>query len=176
MYKRQIAYLRQVARNDAAAPAPVLPGAPEELKHLKREAQFYKLPDLAAAAAAALEAASAAPTAASSPTAPGSAAATNGTITAAAASTMHDDTTDIWNKASRMQLEFQSVYVTISSPEGLLFTEAERTAAMAEVNERTSALQGSGFRVKAMNSGVAQDRKTKDYCICLLYTSPSPRD
>ena len=79
-----------------------------------------------------------------------------------------DDTTDIYSKASRMQLEFQSVYVTISSSNGLQFTEEERRTAMGEVNARTAELQGSGFRVKAMNTGVAQDRKTKDYCMCVF--------
>lgn len=139
-------------------PAPNLPSSRDELTILLSECQFYELPDLEIEVAKALKAA---PTVTQSIT-PG------GTVSATTVAGVVDDTTDIYSKASRMQLEFQSVYVTISSSNGLQFTEEERRTAMAEVNARTAELQGSGFRVKAMNTGVAQDRKTKDYCMCEL--------
>lgn len=140
--------------NKLASPTS-LPSSRDELAILLGECQFYELSELEAEVSKALKAA---------PTINQSTPGAN--VTATTVAGVVDDTTDIYSKASRMQLEFQSVYVTISSSNGLQFTEEERRTAMAEVNARTAELQGSGFRVKAMNTGVAQDRKTKDYCMC----------
>jgi hypothetical protein len=137
----------------------MLPSSVDDLKILKEEAHFYRLPELESLVRSAVTSASSA-SASPRPTT------TNGPISAAAANGLVDDTTDIWNKASRWQLEFQSVYVAISSANGVLFTEEERANALAEVNERTNALQLAGFRVKTMFSGVVPDRQTKDYCMC----------
>lgn len=168
-FRYVLLYLRAVAQEmSSAAPAPSpstaavrsakslpLPAAAPDLSILLAEAQHFELPELEAQVAAALKAT------------PTQCITHNGAVSASTtAAGVVDDTTDIYSKASRMQLEFQSVYVTISSPNGLQFTEKERQAAMAEVNARTTELQTSGFRVKAMNTGVAQDRKTKDYCMC----------
>jgi hypothetical protein len=158
-FRYVLAYLRLAASAAESNPSPLLPSKADDLELLKQEARFYRLPDLEANVVAAL--ANAADASATIPNAM-----VTGSIPAAAANGVVDDTTDIWNKASRMQLEFQSVYVTVSSPNGLKFTEAERLSAMSEVNERTAALQTTGFRIKAMNSGVAHDRRTKDYFMC----------
>ena len=135
---------------------------------LKQEAKFYRLTDLENSCTAAQSAASngGGGGGGGGETTPIAPATVTGSIPAAAANTVVDDTADIWNKASRMQLEFQSVYVTVSSPNGPKFTEAERADAMGEVNERAAALQATGFRIKAMNSGVAQERKSKEYFMC----------
>ena len=169
-FRYVLLYLRAVAHETAssapaaspsnaaarAAKSLPLPAAASDLTILLAEAQHYELPELEAQVAAALKAT------------PTQCITHNGAVSASTtAAGVVDDTTDIYSKASRMQLEFQSVYVTISSPNGLQFTEKERQAAMSEVNARTTELQTSGFRVKAMNTGVAQDRKTKDYCMCV---------
>ena len=158
-----IAYLRSVATSgDSTQVTPLLPSRTDDLEVLKQEARFYRLPDLESSVSAALA------NATESSAAINPSAAVTGSIPATAANGVVDDTTDIWNKASRMHLEFQSVYVTVSSPNGLKFTEQERLNAMAEVNERTASLQSAGFRIKAMNSGVAHDRRSKDYFMCAL--------
>ena len=165
-FRHILLYLRAVHAAESSglkpsklpSPAANLPSSRDDLAILLAECQFYELPDLEAEVAKALKAA---PTVSQSIT-PG------GTVSATTVAGVVDDTTDIYSKASRMQLEFQSVYVTISSSNGLQFTEEERRTAMGEVNARTAELQGSGFRVKAMNTGVAQDRKTKDYCMCVF--------
>jgi hypothetical protein len=164
-------YLRKLASSDAssaslqnqpaksgraAAQAVTLPASRDELAILQQECQFYELPDFEAEVSKALKAH---PSVSHSLT-------PSGSVSATSVVGVVDDTTDIYGKASRMQLEFQSVYVTISSSNGLQFTDEERRTAMGEVNARTAELQGAGFRVKAMNTGVAQDRKTKDYCMC----------
>lgn len=177
-FRYVLLYLRAVA-HEASSTAPSastsnaaaraakslpLPAAASDLTILLAEAEHYELPELESQVAAALKAT------------PTQCITHNGAVSASTtAAGVVDDTTDIYSKASRMQLEFQSVYVTISSPNGLQFTEKERQAAMAEVNARTTELQTSGFRVKAMNTGVAQDRKTKDYCMCAAPGLPLTR-
>jgi hypothetical protein len=160
MFRYVLAYLRSVNTTTSDGPLKImLPSSMDDLKILKDEALFYRLPELESSVRSAIASASSA-------SASSRRATVNGPISAAAANGLVDDTNDIWNKASRMQLEFQSVYVTISSSNGVVFTEAERSSAMAELNERTNALQLAGFRVKAMFSGVGQDKRTKDYCMC----------
>lgn len=112
-FRYVLAHLRVLAARGADS-CPLLPASPDDLTILSREATFYRLPELSLAAAGAAGARAAATAGA------------NAALPSRVASATADETVDIWAKASRMQLEFQSVYVTICNPTGLQFSDEEK--------------------------------------------------